>query len=540
MADTPKKPETVQWKDTQAVVVVAPVSVTLPKDVAQQAGAGAEKASADSGRQDKEAVTEHHVTVGGKRIDYTATAGTLALAEEDGTVKARVFYVAYTRQKVGDPTSRPVTFTFNGGPGSSSVWLHMGAFGPRRVPMPDDATAPPPPYAVAENPHSLLDLSDLVFIDPVSTGYSRAEPGQDPKQYHGVTSDVEAVGELIRLWCTREGRWASPKLLAGESYGTTRAANLVNHLQERHGMFFNGLVLVSSVLHFNTLQFTPDNDLPYLLFLPTYTATAWYHGRLAPDLQGDGSPAALRRALDAAEAFALGDYARALLLGARLPAEERGRVAAALSRLTGLSEAFVSRADLRVSIGRFVKELRREEGRTVGRLDSRYTGLDRDAAGESFEYDPSYAAIQGPYTATLNHYLRTELAFESDLPYEIFTDKVRPWRFDTAENRSLDVAEPLRQAMTKNPHLQVLVANGYYDLATPYFATEHTFSHLGLDPSLADHIAMRYYPAGHMMYIHGPSHAQLKADLAAFYRRAAGVSRDKAAGGAAKGKRKKK
>ncbi len=538
MADEAKKPETVQLKDSQAVVVVSPVSVTLPREVARRAGAAGE-AEAKAEPKDTVSVTEHRVTVDGQAIDYTAAAGTLALAEEDGQVKARLFFVAYTRRDVADPARRPVTFTFNGGPGSSSVWLHMGAFGPRRVTMPDDATTPPPPYTVADNPHTLLDVSDLVFIDPVSTGYSRAEPGEDPKQYHGVSSDVEAVGELIRLWCTREGRWASPKLLAGESYGTTRAANLVNHLQERHGMFFNGVILVSSVLHFNTLQFTPDNDLPYLLFLPSYTATAWYHRRLAPDLQGDDSAAALQRARAEAERFALGDYARALLLGTRLPDDERERVTAQLARLTGLSEAFVARSDLRVPMGRFVKELRRDEGRTVGRLDSRFIGLDRDAAGESFEYDPSYSAIQGPYTAALNQYVRAELGFESDLPYEILTDRVRPWRFDTAENRSLDVAEPLRQAMTKNPHLKVLVANGYYDLATPYFATEHTFSHLGLGPSLAANIAMRYYAAGHMMYIHEPSHAQLKADLTSFYRDATGLPLSKKAGGASKRKRKK-
>jgi carboxypeptidase C (cathepsin A) len=517
--DTPEKPKTVELKDTSAVVVVSPVSVTLPKDVADRLAAGAEPAPPKV-EGDQPVATTHQITIGGDTVDYTATTGTITLAEEDGKAKARLFYVAYTRQGVTDPATRPVTFTFNGGPGSSSVWLHLGAFGPRRVVLPDDATPAPPPFTLAENAHSILDLTDLVFIDPVSTGYSRAVPGEDPKQYHGVTPDVESVGELIRLWCTRERRWSSPKYLAGESYGTTRAANLVNHMQERHGMFFNGVVLVSSVLHFNTLQFTPDNDLPYILYVPAYTATAWYHRRLAADLQGDGSPAALRATLAKAEAFAHSDYARALLLGTRLPARERARIAARLARLIGLSREFVTRSDLRVPIGRFVKELRRAEGRTVGRLDSRYVGIDRDAAGESFEYDPSYPAIQGPYTAALNHYVRAELGYENDLPYEILTDRVHPWRFDTAENRFLDVAEPLRQALTHNPHLKVFVANGYYDLATPYFATEHTFHHLGLDPTLAGNITMTYYPAGHMMYVHEPSHAALKADLAAFYRAA--------------------
>lgn len=507
--------KSIELKDAHAVVVVSPVTVSLPAGAVDAVSAGGLTGPAPV--PDSPVVTHHRVRIDGAVVSYTATAGTITLAEEDGRARARMFYVAYTRDDVADPATRPVTFTFNGGPGSSSVWLHMGAFGPYRVVLPDDASAPVPPFTLAENQWSLLDLTDLVFIDPVSTGYSRAADEKEAQQFHGVTPDVESVGEMIRLWCTRERRWASPKYLAGESYGTTRAANLVNHLQDRHGMFVSGVALISSVLHFNTLLFSPDNDLPNILFLPSYTATAWYHGRLAADLQGDGSTTALRSALAEAEDFALGDYAAALLWGSRFPAARAGRVAARFARLTGLSRDFVTRAGLRVSIGRFVKELRRTEGRTVGRLDSRYLGRDRDAAGESFEYDPSYSAIQGPYTAALNHYVRADLGYESDLPYEILTDRVRPWRFDSAENKHLDVAEPLRQAMTKNPHLRVFVANGYYDLATPYFATEHTFHHLGLDPELAGNVTMSYYEAGHMMYIHGPSHAALKADLAAFY-----------------------
>ncbi len=518
----PEPAQPIDLKDAHAVVVVSPVRVTLPKDVATTAAGGTDEA-AKPDKGDKPVVTRHRLTLGEDEIEYTATTGTLTLTDDEGKARARMFYVAYTRDGEKDAAARPVTFTFNGGPGSSSVWLHMGAFGPLRVTLPDDASAPVPPYTLADNPWSLLDLTDLVFIDPVSTGYSRAAPDQDAKQFHGVTADVESVGEFIRLWCTRERRWPSPKFLAGESYGTTRAANLANHLQERHGLFASGVVLISSVLHFNTLRFSPDNDLPHVVYLPAYTATAWYHRRLAPGLQGDGSSRALRAALAEAEAFALGEYAEALLLGTRLPAARQARVAAKLARLTGLSRDFVARAGLRVSIGRFVKELCRAEGRTVGRLDSRYLGRDRDAAGESFEYDPSYSAIQGPYTAALNHHVRAGLGYENDLPYEILSDRVHPWRFDTAENKHLDVAEPLRQAMTKDPHLKVFVANGYYDLATPYFATEHTFHHLGLDLSLAANVTMAHYEAGHMMYIHGPSHAAMKADLAAFYLAAASL-----------------
>ncbi|MCB0216116.1 MAG: peptidase S10 [Caldilineae bacterium] len=521
-----KQPERgIDLTDANAVVVVSPVKVSLSKEAAAKL-AGASEGAADktgAAHEDARSVTEHAVHIGGESVAYTATTGTITLAEEQGKAKARLFYTAYTRRDVEDPSARPITFTFNGGPGSSSVWLHMGAFGPRRVAMPDDASLPRPPYPLVDNLHSILDLTDLVFIDPVSTGYSRAAEGEDPSQFHGVTADVESVGELIRLYTTREKRWASPKFLAGESYGTTRAANLVNHMQERHGMFFNGVVLVSSVLHFNTLYFHPDNDLPFLLYVPAYTATAWYHGCLAPELLGDGSPEALRAALDEAEAFALGEYARALLLGTRLAEEERRRVARAYARLTGLSASYVERCGLRVELGRFVKELRRDEARTVGRLDSRYLGMDRDAAGERFEYDPSMSAIMGPYTGSFNHYVREELGFESDLPYEILTGKVHPWSFDVAQNRYLDVAEPLRQAMHKNPHLKVFVANGYYDMATPYFATEHTFSHLGLDASLEGNVSMAYYPAGHMMYVHEPSLARLKADLVGFFGDAVGA-----------------
>lgn len=517
------KPEPkVDLKDAKAVVVVSPVQVSLPQSALRDS-AEAEPGAAGDAADEAPIETEHSLRVGGETLAYRACAGTMTLKDEDGKPKARIFYVAYTRRDIDDPAQRPITFTFNGGPGSSSVWLHLGAFGPRRVVLPDDAGMARPPFELADNPHSLLDQTDLVFIDPVSTGYSRAVPGEDPKQYHGVTPDIEAVGELIRLYTTRQRRWASPKFLAGESYGTTRAANLVKHLQDRHGMYFNGVVLVSSVLHFQTIVFSADNDLPYLLYLPAYAATAWYHGRLEAGLQGDGSPAALRALLDRAEAFALGDYARALLLGTRLPAEERARVAAELARLTGVGAEFVERAGLRLRLDRFLKELRRDEGRTVGRLDSRYTGIDRDAAGESFEYDPSYAAIQGPYSAALNSYVREQLGYANDLPYEILTDRVHPWDYDTARNRYLDVAEPLRQAMSKNPHLRVFVANGYYDMATPYFATEHTFSHLGLDPSLDANIRMGHYPAGHMMYVHEPSLAALKEDLAAFYAAALGA-----------------
>jgi carboxypeptidase C (cathepsin A) len=336
-------------------------------------------------------------------------------------------------------------------------------------------------------------------------------PGQSPKQFHGFKEDIETVGEFIRLYTTRNRRWASPKFLIGESYGTTRAAGLSGYLQDRHGMYFNGIMLVSSILNFETARFDPGNDLPYLLFLPTYTATAWYHKQLASDLQAD-----LRKTLNQVEDFARNEYWHALMKGDVLTGEERKSVVQKLSRFTGLSENYIEQTNLRINIYRFTKELLREKRRTVGRLDSRFQGMDVDAAGEAMEYDPSYAAIQGPYTATLNHYIRTELKYESDLPYEILTDRVHPWSFRDYENQYLNVAETLRAAMNQNPSLKVFIANGYYDLATPYFATLYTFDHIGLEPELRENVSMGFYESGHMMYIHLPSLVRMKKDLATF------------------------
>ncbi len=458
-------------------------------------------------------VTHHGVTIGGKRIRYSATAGTISLAEEDGTEKAEVFFIAYVKEDTTDFASRPLTFSFNGGPGSSSVWLHLGALGPRRVVMGDVDSLLPPPWQLTENEYSILDETDLVFIDPVTTGYSRAADGEDDAQFHGFEEDIESVGEFIRLYITQNERWESPKFLIGESYGTTRASGLSGYLQDRYGMFLNGIMLISSILDFQTARFTPGNDLPYVLFLPSFTATAWYHGKLTPDLQRD-----LKQTLVSVETFALGEYASALLLGDALDNDDRRRIAQQLARFTGVSETFVQQCNLRISQRRFCKELMRDQGKTAGRLDSRFQGIDFDDAGELYDYDPSYSAIYGPYTATINHYLRADLGYVSDLPYEILTGRVRPWNYGNVENEFLNVAETLRSAMTKNPNLKVFVANGYYDLATPYFATRYTFNHMHLDETLRDHVSMGYYEAGHMMYVKLSSLARLKADLATFIR----------------------
>lgn len=473
--------------------------------------------------EEKSHQTQHSVLVGGETIEYTATAGRIVLTEEEGKKQASFFYVAYTRDGVTDLGSRPVTFAFNGGPGSSSVWLHLGAYGPRRVEMSADGMAHPPPGRLVDNEHSILDATDLVFIDPVSTGFSRAIPEEDAKKFHHFKRDIESVGQFIQIYLSRNDRWQSPKFLAGESYGTTRSAGLAGHLLDRYGLYLNGLMLVSSVLNFQTVgmdrstwTFNRGNDLPYIVFLPTYAATAWYHGVLDDDLQAmsvDELAAEVRE-------FALDAYASALLHGSNLDSDEYEAVAASVARYTGLSEEYVKEYDLRIEILRFCKEVLRSRRQTVGRIDSRYVGASRFVRGEAMETDPSIDAVMGPYSTALNDYVRRELGYESDLPYEVLSDRVRPWSYEDFENSYVDVSETLRSTMARNPFLKVLVANGYFDLATPFTATEFTFNHLGIDSHLRDNIDMEYYEAGHMMYVHLPSLEKLADDSRRFIRNA--------------------
>ncbi len=473
-----------------------------------------EKPKAD----DKLVESKHSIKIRGKEIKYTVTTGTIVLKEETADrekesegekPRAQIFFVAYTKDGVRDRSKRPITFSFNGGPGSSSVWLHLGVLGPRRVVLTDDGELPPPPFRLTDNEYSILEETDLVFIDPMNTGYSRPVEGVKPKEWHGFKKDIESVGDFIRLYATRNQRWLSPKFLIGESYGTTRAAGLSGYLQERHGMYLNGIMLISAVLDFTTIDFNINNDLPFIMFLPGYTATAWYHDVLQPHKP-------LQTWLHEAEEFALGDYAGALLKGSSLTKEERADIVKRLSYFTGISEQFIERSNLRINDQHYFKELLRERGLTVGRLDSRLIGRDRLGVTATAEYDPLLTNVMGPYTAAFYDYVRRELKFESDLPYEILSGFVHPWSYKEFENQYVNVAETLRAAMTYNPYLRVFVANGYYDLGTPYFATEYTFNHLGLDESLQKNISMEYYEAGHMMYIHVPSLRQMKADLANF------------------------
>jgi carboxypeptidase C (cathepsin A) len=463
-------------------------------------------------KEEAPVVTRHELRrADGRVFRYTVTTGLMPLKNDKGEAEARIFFMAYQLERAGGPETRPLMFSFNGGPGSSSVWLHLGALGPKRVKMQADGAMPSPPYRLVDNEQTWLDLTDLVFVDPVGTGYSRpAKPKLGPK-FWSLQGDIASVGEFIRLFLTRYERWASPLFLVGESYGTTRAAGLAGHLVER-GVAFNGIVLVSSILNFQTAEFAKGNDLPYALYLPTYAATAWHHKRLPPELQAKP----LADVLAEAKAFARNEYPLLLLKGDRLTEAERKEGVARLARLTGLSPSWIDAADLRIEIERFCKELLRDERRTVGRLDSRFKGIDLDAAGEAPEFDPSMAAIRPPYTAAFNDYVRRELGYKTDAVYHILGGGVGRWDFGRAGEGFPDTSEALRRALSRNPDMRVFVASGHFDLATPFFATEYTIAHLGLDPSQRGRIASAEYEAGHMMYIHEGELARLRKDVAAF------------------------
>ncbi|MDT5158551.1 MAG: hypothetical protein QOH51_2908 [Acidobacteriota bacterium] len=459
-------------------------------------------------------VTRHEIRVGGRMLRYTVTTGMMPLKSLTGETEARIFYMAYTVDNTGlSAAQRPLMFSFNGGPGSASVWLHLGALGPKRVRMLDDGGMPPPPFQLVDNEHTWLDFTDIVFIDPVGTGYSRAAKPELANKFFGLQGDIQSVGEFIRLYLARNGRWTSPLFLVGESYGTTRASGLSGYLVER-GIAFNGIMLISTIMNFQTARFARGNDLPYVLFLPSYAAIAWYHKRLAPDLQSD-----LRKTLEEVEHWAANEYTVALAKGDRLTPSERQEVIDRLNRYTGIDKRFIDDSDLRIEIQHFDKELLHDQKRTVGRLDGRFKGLDALAVSETPDFDPSLAAIRPPYTATFNQYVRGDLGFRSDLEYYILGGGVGRWDFGS-DNTYADTSESLRSAFAKNPYMKLFVASGFYDLATPYFATQYTLRHMGLDPSLQGNITTTFYEAGHMMYIDQTSLAQLKRDAAAFVQNA--------------------
>jgi carboxypeptidase C (cathepsin A) len=453
-------------------------------------------------------VTEHAITIGGRELAYKAEAGMLPLLKDDGGPRASIFYVAYTLVTEADAARRPIMFCFNGGPGASAVWLHLGGLGPRRAKVNPDGSLPPPPFELVANEHTILPACDLVFIDPVSTGYSRAAKDEKPEQFFGKDPDIAAMAEFVRLYTTRNARWRSPKYLCGESYGVFRAAGLAAELQDRQGMFLNGLVLVSGLVDYGTIIPGPSNDLPYSLFLPSFTAVAHAHGRLPADLQADRA-----KGLAEAEAFAAGDYLMALYAGAALPEATRQAVAAKIARFTGLPEKLVLDHDLRVDPSTFREKLLADERLILGRFDGRITGRDGDQGGGDPRFDPSYDAALGPLAATMNAYVREELKFESDLPYRVLTG-VGPWPQD--QNRYSSTARQLGEALSRNHHLRVLVQTGDCDLAVPYLSMVHSIDHLGIDPDLRKNVTYARYESGHMMYLKLEDLAKLERDLRAF------------------------
>lgn len=501
LAQNPEPSEPAEQKPDQQVV----------EKKGKLPGPSAETPKQPSKEQAKEPepfATHHEIRVGGKVLKYTATTGRLPINNAEGETEAYMFFVAYTLD--GSGPRRPLMFSFNGGPGSSSVWLHMGAIGPKRVKMLPNGFMPPPPYQLVDNEFTWLDQTDLVFIDPVGTGYSRPVKRELGKKFYGLKGDIESVGAFIQLYLSRYQRWDAPLFLVGESYGTTRAAGLSGYLIER-GVAFNGIVLVSSVLNFETLGFAPGNELPCILYFPSYASAAWFHKKLAPELQTD-----LQKTLREAEQFASGPYADALAKGDRITPEQRQSAIEQISRFTGLSKEYVDEANLCVSEQEFTSQLLRSQKQVIGRLDSRFTGPAIDAVSSYAEYDPSMSAIRPPYTAMFNNYVRRELGYKSDLEYYILGGGIQQWEWGSAGEGFPNTATALREAFIKNPYMKLFVANGYFDLATPYFATQYTLAHMSLPAELQKNISLGYYDAGHMMYIKDDSLTRLKADVSKF------------------------
>ena len=498
---------------------------------------------------DRLVTTDHEIAVNGNSLRYRATAGTLAMKDESGKHKADVFFVAYEKRSDADrdikpdekkpdekkeddkaapdktpavkppaPNLRPVTFVFNGGPGAAAVWLHLGTAGPKRVRLAPEGEVPPPPYGLVDNESTWLDATDLVFIDPVGTGYSRPAPGEAREQFHGVQEDIRWVADFIRLYTTRYNRWPSPKFLAGESYGTTRAAGLSEYLLDQHGINLNGIILVSVVLDFGTISFGGGNDLPYALFLPSYTAAAHHHKKLPQDLQSD-----LKKALAEAEQYALGEYLTVLAQGTAISPEQRAAAARRIARYSGLREQDVEKAELRVDPELFRTLLLEDRRQLIGRFDTRLTAYDRQLLRHDAELDPSYSPYLAAYAGGFNDYVRRELRFESDLPYEVLTGRVQPWNFGQGGSGYTYTAQNLRNAMIKNPHLKILVASGFHDLATPFVGTKYTVDHLDVGPELRGNVTETFYAGGHMMYHRREALEQLDRDVTEFIQRALGT-----------------
>jgi len=468
----------------------------------------------------KASVTEHSIEIGGQSIRYTATAGYLIVDNAKEEPVAKFGYTAYVRDGFDDPAQRPITFAFNGGPGSASIWLHMGVLGPKIVVTPDAEFTPPPPYDVRDNEYSILDVTDLVMIDPVGTGYSRPIGEAKGGDFWGVDQDIDSVSRFIKEYVSQNSRWASPKILLGESYGGMRSGGVAMELLGRHGMALNGVVLVSPFMEMVTGFDGLGVDLPHVMFLPTLAATAWYHEAL--DRAAGTLPADLAGFVAEVSAFAYDEFAPALLKGSRLGSDERSAVLAKLALYTGVSEEYWDRANLRVSHGQFVKELLRDRKQTAGRIDSRYAGRSFNLLGEEMSYDPQSSAVSAAFTSAFLDYYHNDLEFGRDLEYKVSGNVWMQWDWAHSPpgigfpvpfpNTSIDLA----RAMGESPGMKLLVQQGYYDLATPQLATEYYIEHMDLLPEQRANVLIEYYEAGHMMYLHPPSLVKYKEDLARF------------------------
>jgi carboxypeptidase C (cathepsin A) len=499
---------------TAALVTVAAGSPAhaappaAPSAVQETAGSRTGAAPVHPSQPEAPVITRRQVPAGKGMIAYTATAGRLPVLDDAGETEAEIFYIAYRADRPASAGPRPLMFVFNGGPGAASVWLHLGGIGPRRVVMQPDGSMPPPPYRLMDNENSWLDLADLVFIDPVGTGYSRAARPDLAGKFASVGGDIDSLGRFIRLYLSRSGRWGSPLFLAGESYGTLRAAGLADYLAE-HGIALNGIIMISTVLNFQTISFDNGNDLPYPLFLPSYAATAWHHGRLAPDLQAD-----LDKTLKEAGEWAMTGYLTALAKGDRIPPAERRDVVARLARLTGLDPGFIDTRNLRIDSRSFARELLRDRRQVVGFMDSRFTAANLDPAAPA-GFDPTVATVRPPFTAAFNDYVREELGYRCDLEYFTLGGGIGRWDWES-RNRYPDTSDNLRDAFAKNPYMKLFIAEGLFDLATPPAAADYTLDHLGLTPRLRENVTVRRYRTGHMIYLDSSVIGRLKHDLAGF------------------------